>query len=66
MQSVGKMQRLLMLKEVVHIVTAVFLGIKECVKYKSVPCKGRRDNVLGIATGYGLDDLGVRVGVPVG
>jgi hypothetical protein len=39
MQSVGKIQRFLMLKEVVHIVTAVFLGIKECVKYKSIPSK---------------------------
>jgi hypothetical protein len=25
-----------------------------------------RDNVVGIATGYGLDDLGVGVRVPVG
>jgi hypothetical protein len=25
-----------------------------------------RDSVVGIATGYGLDDRGVRIGVPVG
>jgi hypothetical protein len=27
---------------------------------------GSWDSVVGIATGYGLDDLGVGVGVPVG
>jgi hypothetical protein len=29
-------------------------------------CKRSRDSVFGIATGYGLDDRGVRVRVPVG
>jgi hypothetical protein len=29
-------------------------------------CEGSRDSVISIATGYGLDDRGVRVRVPVG
>jgi hypothetical protein len=66
MQPVGKMQRFLMMKEVVHIVTAVFLGIKECVKYKSILSKMSRDSVVGIAAGYRLDDRGVGVSADVG
>jgi hypothetical protein len=34
--------------------------------YLSFYPSGSRDSVFGIATGYGLDDQGVGVGVPVG
>jgi hypothetical protein len=29
-------------------------------------CVGNRDSLVGIATGFGMDDQGVRVRVPVG
>jgi hypothetical protein len=41
---------------------------KRCVNifFNSVPVQKSQDSVVGIATGYGLDDRGVRVRVPVG
>jgi hypothetical protein len=34
--------------------------------YKATYCHMSRDNIIGKVTGYGLDDRGVRVRVPVG
>jgi hypothetical protein len=39
---------------------------KNINKYNFLSLSMRRDSVVSITTGYGLDDRGVGVGVPVG
>jgi hypothetical protein len=53
---------------VVQPVASLFLRCRNCVfKYlDEFNASKRRDNVVGIATGYGLDDRGVGVRVSVG
>jgi hypothetical protein len=45
----------------------IFSNCKSSAYFSKV-CRlpGSRDSVVGIVTSYGLDDLGVAIGVPVG
>jgi hypothetical protein len=42
------------------------LKMNSLLKSKAIPVTWRRESSVGIATGYGLDDQGTGVRVPVG
>jgi hypothetical protein len=63
-QSVDKMQGSSILQHLVHIITTTLLqNVYFFLVYFN---DSSRDSSVGTATGYGLDDRGVGVRVPVG